>query len=43
VPGAKLNSSLVDPIATLVKKDADKMSIVYFNSDDDAGHAGDIQ
>ena len=43
VPNAKLNSSLIDPIAELVKKDADKMSIVYFNSDDDAGKAGDLQ
>jgi len=43
VPGAKLNSSLIDPIATIVGKAADKMSIVYFNSDDDSGHAGDLQ
>ncbi|MEO5842744.1 MAG: ABC transporter substrate-binding protein [Acidimicrobiales bacterium] len=43
VPGAKLNSSLLDPIAEIVKKDPDKMSIVYFNSDDDAGKAGDLQ
>jgi ABC-type branched-subunit amino acid transport system substrate-binding protein len=43
VPGAKLNASLIDPIAEIVKKDADKMSIVYFNSDDDSGKAGDLQ
>ena len=43
VPGAKLNASLIDPVAEFVKKDADKMSIVYFNSDDDAGKAGDLQ
>lgn len=43
VPGAKLNSSLVDPIAELVKKPADQISIVYFNSDDDSGKAGDLQ
>ena len=43
VPGAKLNASLVDPIATLVGKAADKMTVVYFNSDDDSGHAGDLQ
>jgi ABC-type branched-subunit amino acid transport system substrate-binding protein len=43
VPGAKLNSSLLDPVAEFVKKDADKMSVVYFNSDDDSGKAGDLQ
>ena len=43
VPDAKLNASLIDPIAEIVKKDADEMSIVYFNSDDDAGKAGDLQ
>jgi branched-chain amino acid transport system substrate-binding protein len=43
VPGAKLNASLRDPVATLVNKPADKMTIVIFNSDDDSGHAGDLQ
>ena len=43
MPGAKLNSSLIDPVAEFVKKDADKMSVVYFNSDDDSGKAGDLQ
>jgi ABC-type branched-subunit amino acid transport system substrate-binding protein len=42
VPGAKINSSLIDPVATLVKKANDKFSIVIFNSDDDSGHAGDV-
>jgi ABC-type branched-subunit amino acid transport system substrate-binding protein len=41
VPGAKLNASLIDPIAKLLNKD--NYTLVYFNSDDDSGKAGDLQ
>jgi branched-chain amino acid transport system substrate-binding protein len=43
LPGAKLNTSLSDPIAKLLNKAADKFTLVIFNSDDDSGKFGDIQ
>lgn len=39
----KVNGSLSQPIAEFLKKDADKMTLVIFNSDDDAGKFGDKQ
>jgi branched-chain amino acid transport system substrate-binding protein len=39
----KTNGSLSQPIASFLKKDADKMTLVIFNSDDDAGKFGDKQ
>jgi ABC-type branched-subunit amino acid transport system substrate-binding protein len=39
----KTNGSLIAPIATVVKKDADKLTLVTFSSDDDAGTFGDLQ
>lgn len=39
----KTNGSLNAPIATVVKKDADKLTLVTFSSDDDAGKFGDKQ
>jgi branched-chain amino acid transport system substrate-binding protein len=39
----KVNGSLHGPIATVVKKDQDKFTLVKFSSDDDAGKFGDIQ
>ncbi len=39
----KTNGSLTAPIATIVKKDADKMTMVTFSSDDDSGKFGDLQ
>jgi branched-chain amino acid transport system substrate-binding protein len=39
----KTNGSLTAPIATVVKKDADKMTMVTFSSDDDSGKFGDLQ
>lgn len=39
----KTNGSLIGPIATAVKKDADKLTLVTFSSDDDSGKFGDKQ
>jgi branched-chain amino acid transport system substrate-binding protein len=39
----KTNGSLSEPVAKFLKKDADKMTLVIFNSDDDAGKFGDLQ
>jgi branched-chain amino acid transport system substrate-binding protein len=39
----KVNGSLSEPVAKFLKKDVDKMTLVIFNSDDDAGKFGDIQ
>ena len=39
----KVNGSLSAPVATVVKKDADKMTLVTFSADDDSGKFGDLQ
>jgi branched-chain amino acid transport system substrate-binding protein len=39
----KVNTSLSEPIAEIVGKPADEMTLVILNSDDDAGRFGDIQ
>jgi len=38
-----VNGSLAGPIASLLKKDADKFTLVKFSGDDDSGKFGDIQ
>jgi branched-chain amino acid transport system substrate-binding protein len=38
----KVNGSLKEPVAKLVGKPADQMTMVIFNSDDDSGKAGDV-
>jgi branched-chain amino acid transport system substrate-binding protein len=43
LPGAKINTSLSDPIAKFLNKAADKFTLVIFNSGDDAGKFGDLQ
>lgn len=43
IPGAKLNTSLTEPIAKFLNKPIDKTTFVILNAGDDSGKFGDLQ